>query len=438
MPGSVLTGDLVRGWLREAAGGLPRQFWFLWTGTLINRVGSFVVLFLSIYLTSDRHFTQSQAGFVIGLYGVGGAIGTMTGGVLADRWGRRPTMLIAQFGAAALMLTLGFAQTYTQILIVTGFLGAFAEGVRPAFSAMMVDIVPEQDRVRAFSLNYWAINLGFALAAIAAGFAAQFDYLLLFVVDAATTLVTATITLIFLAETRPARRVAAGPAPTGGMRAALQDRVFLVFLVINLLSVLVILQHASTLPIAMLADGFSAATYGWVIAVNGILIVSGQLFVPRLIQGHRPYRVLAVASVIVGAGFGLVAFAHSAWVYAVTVVIWTLGEMLQSPSNAATLAALSPANLRGRYQGLNSLSWSIGTALAPVLGGLTLQGLGSVALWVGCFGLCLVAGIGHLISGPARERRAIFRRTAEAAPERTTTPPAASTSSDLTPSNSPA
>ncbi|MFI1991350.1 MDR family MFS transporter [Actinoplanes sp. NPDC020271] len=443
----------MRGWLRHAAGGLPRQFWFLWTGTLINRVGSFVVLFLSIYLTSARHFTQSQAGLVIGLYGVGGAIGTMTGGVLADRWGRRPTMLVAQFGAAALMLTLGFAQTYAQILIVTGLLGAFAEGVRPAFSAMMVDVVPERDRVRAFSLNYWAINLGFALAAIAAGFAAQFDYLLLFVVDAATTLVTATITLIFLAETRPAGSRTA-KAPTGGMRAALSDRAFVVFLVINLLSVLVILQHASTLPIAMLADGFSAATYGWVIAVNGILIVSGQLFVPRLIEGRRPYRVLAVASIIVGVGFGLVAFAHSAWVYALTVVIWTLGEMLQSPSNAATLAALSPAALRGRYQGLNSLSWSIGTALAPVLGGLALQGLGPVALWVGCFGLCALAAIGHLISGPARERKAIFRRTQEEALLDPTRPPstagrsaatspaaappsAAPTVTDLAPSDSP-
>lgn len=431
----MLTGDVVRGWLRQAAGGLPRQFWFLWTGTLINRVGAFVVLFLSIYLTSERHFTQSQAGFVIGLYGVGGAIGTMTGGVLADRWGRRPTMLVSQFGAAALMLTLGFAHTYAQILIVTGLLGAFAEGVRPAFSAMMVDLVPEHDRVRAFSLNYWAINLGFALAAIAAGFAAQFDYLLLFVVDAATTLVTATITLVLLAETRPASRPSAARATGGGMRVALQDRVFLVFLVINLLSVLVILQHTSTLPIAMLADGFSASTYGWVIAVNGILIVFGQLFVPRLIEGHRPYRVLAVASVIVGVGFGLVTFAHAAWVYALTVVIWTLGEMLQSPSNAATLAALSPAALRGRYQGLNSLSWSIGTALSPVVGGLVLQGWGSAALWSGCFGVCALAGVGHLVSGPARERRALFRRTAEAESLAVSPPPAAS-ASDLEPSSS--
>src|SRR3712207_8579894 len=80
----------MRGLLRQAAGGLPRTFWFLWTGTLINRLGAFVVIFLAIYLTGERGFSQSEAGLVIGLYGVGGAIGTMTGGVLTDRWGRRP------------------------------------------------------------------------------------------------------------------------------------------------------------------------------------------------------------------------------------------------------------------------------------------------------------------------------------------------------------
>ncbi len=151
------------------------------------------------------------------------------------------------------------------------------------------------------------------------------------------------------------------------------------------------------------------------IAVNGILIVFGQLFVPRLIEGRSSHRVLAVATLIIGAGFGLVAVAHAAWVYALTVVIWTLGEMLQSPSNAATVAVLSPPALRGRYQGLNSLSWSIGTALAPVLGGLVLQGPGSTVLWTGCFALCALASVGHLLSGPARERRAALRRTEEAA-----------------------
>src|SRR3954447_5084547 len=226
-----LRGERVSGWFRQATGGLPRQFWFLWTGTLINRLGSFVVIFLAIYLTGERHFSSSRAGLVIGLYGVGGAVGTTVGGVLADRWGRRPTMLTAQFTAAALMLTLGFADAYWQIAGVTLLLGFFSEAVRPAFSAMMVDVVPDKDRVRAFSLNYWAVNLGFALSAVGAGLAAKADYLLLFVIDAGTTLVTALIGLIFLAETRPSgSRPSGTPSgstrrpPRGGLLMALRDR----------------------------------------------------------------------------------------------------------------------------------------------------------------------------------------------------------------------
>src|SRR3954470_118837 len=115
----------MRGWFRQATGGLPRVFWLLWTGTLINRLGAFVIIFLAIYLTHERHLTQSQAGLVIGLYGVGAAVGTVTGGVLAARGGRPPTMLTAQLGAATLMLVLGFAHTYGQILTAALLLGTF-------------------------------------------------------------------------------------------------------------------------------------------------------------------------------------------------------------------------------------------------------------------------------------------------------------------------
>jgi MFS family permease len=372
---------------------------------LVNRLGSFVIIFLAIYLTSERNFSQSEAGLVIGMYGIGGALGTAGGGVLADRWGRRPTMLTAQFGAAALMLALGFAHSYWQILATTFLLGLFAEAVRPAFSAMMVDILPERDRVRAFSLNYWAINLGFALAAIGAGFAAKADYLLLFVVDAGTTLITAIISLIFLAETRPARPATAAGAPAGGFGTVLRDRVFVTYVLISLGGIVVVMQHMSTLPIAMTADGLSSATFGWVIAVNGVLIVLGQLFIPKLIEGRDSSRVLAFAAIVIGVGFGLVAFADAAWFFAVTVVVWTLGEMLQSPSNAATVAALSPAALRGRYQGLNSLSWSAGTALAPIAGGFTQEHLGDAALWLGCFAVCVLVAVGHLLAGRSRNRR---------------------------------
>jgi MFS family permease len=427
----------VGGWLRDAAGGLPRQFWFLWAGTLINRLGSFVLVFLSIYLTQDVHLSTSLAGIVVGAWGVGGAVGTMIGGVLADRWGRRPTMLTGQLGAAALMLALGFADGFWAMLICTVLLGMFAEGVRPAFQAMMIDVVPEKDRVRAFSLNYWAINLGFAASAVLAGIAAQADYLLLFVIDAGTTLVTAVITALFVREARAAhtahRRSGGGP----GLRAVFADRVFIGFVALNFLIVLVMMQHASTLPIAMTSDGISPATFGWVIAMNGLLIVAGQLFIPKLIAGYDRSRVVALACLVIGVGFGLTSIAGSAAFYAVTVLIWTVGEMLQTPANSALIADLSPSLLRGRYSGVNSLSWSAGGALAPIAGGFVQDHAGSATLWLICGILPILAAVGHLISGPARERRAAELRVGPLAPAGPVQPSPAATevrlAEDVTP-----
>lgn len=414
----------VRQWMGETAGGLPATFWYLWTTTLINRVGSFVVILLAIYLTTERGFSPSFAGFVIGLWGAGGAMGTLVGGVLADRWGRRPTYLTALYGSACMILLLGFARGKVEIAATVLLLGVVAEAARPAMSALMVDIVAEKDRLRAFSLIYWVINVGFAVAATTAGLVAGIDYTLLFVIDAATTVAAATLVAIKVPEpahpTAPA--IAAGPAPRRpapgrsrggrtrtpgpGLRAVFADRVFMGFVGANVLTALVFMQHISSLPIAMSRDGHPASTFGAVIALNGILIVVGQLFIPRLLGGLSRSRALALAALIIGAGFGFNALADAAWLYAVAVLVWTCGEMLNSPSNAATNADLSPAHMRGRYQGVFSLSWSIAAFVAPIVGAAVLQYAGDAALWLGCFGVTAIVAAIHLLSGPARERRA--------------------------------
>ncbi len=124
---------------------------------------------------------------------------------------------------------------------------------------------------------------------------------------------------------------------------------------------------------------------------------------------------LALAALVMGVGFGLTAFADTIWLYGLTVLIWTLGEMLNSPSNATLIAELSPAALRGRYQGVFSLSWQLAGALAPVLGGLLREQAGNTALWLACAGIGVVTAVAHLVSGPARERRATRLRAAGAA-----------------------
>lgn len=417
--------DRLRSTGSGRAGRLPGRFWALWTATLINRSGSFVVLFLAFYLTGQRHFSPSAAGLVVGLYGAGGAVGVTLGGYLADRWGRRPTALSAFGSAAVLMVLLGLASTPALIAVAATALGLAAESARPPLGAMIADIVPDADRMRAFSVWYWAVNLGFSASAILAGFAAQAGYLLLFALDAATTAAAAVLIAIKVPETRPAVPADA-PQQRGSLRTALRDRVFLGFVVCNLLIALIMLQHMSMLPISMRADGLSSRTFGLVIAVNGILIVAGQFAVTRLLRDRRPTRVLPASAVVMGLGFGLTAFAHTPLWYAGTVVVWTLGEMLNAPSNSALLAALSPVSMRGRYQGLFSLSWQLASFAAPVLGGFVQQEAGGTVLWLGCLALGLVAGGWNLLAAPARERRtAALKAASAAAPAVPATPTAA-------------
>ncbi|PZG00233.1 MFS transporter [Micromonospora deserti] len=399
-------------WWTQTAGGLPRTFWYLWTATLINRLGSFVAIYLGVYLVSVRHFSPAYAGMVIGLHGAGSAAGAVLGGVVADRWGRRPAMLAGNLAAAAAAVSLGLSGHPVAIAALTLLLGLFLGVARPAFTATIIDVVGERDRLRAMTLNYWAINIGFSIAATVAGLVLRFDPLLLFVINAAVLLGTAALIGLKVPESRPAP-VTVGQftrADRGGLGTVLRDRVFLTFTALTGLAWLCI-ESSVMLPVALRSDGLPASAYGPIIAVNGLMIVLGQLFVPRLIGRFDRSRTVAVAAVVIGTGFALTALADAVWFYALTVAVWTLGEMLMTPANSALTADLSPAAQRGRYQGVYSLGYAFATFAGPTLGGLVADRFTTDALWLGLFGLALLVAAGNLLAAPSRARRIAALRT---------------------------
>jgi MFS family permease len=283
--------------------------------------------------------------------------------------------------------------------------GAYVEGGdAQAYSAMMTDIVAPEDRVRAFSLNYWAINLGFAVAPALGGLLAQAGYLTLFLADASTTLVFAVLVFLRVPESKPDVVVAEGERP-GSMLDVLRDRVFMVVVGLTFLFALVFMQHLSALPVQMGDDGLSASQYGTVIALNGLLIVFVTVPLTRWLQAYDTAKVLAVSSTFVALGFGATAWASSVPAYAATVAVWTVGEVIGAATGPTVVAGLSPAAMRGRYQGLFGFSFAAAAMCAPLLGGTAYQHLGGTVLWVGCFAVSMLNAVGHLFAGPARARR---------------------------------
>ncbi|WP_051106169.1 MDR family MFS transporter [Streptomyces hokutonensis] len=393
--------------MRQAAAGrsLPQPFWWLWGSVLISRLGSFTATFLVLYLTAGRGYSASFAGLVAALFGAGGVVGSLTGGVLADRVGRRATLLVAQVTAAGLTTALGFADRPVLIVVFACATGAASSTSRPVVQTVMADVVPTAQRVRAFSLYYWAINLGFAVAAATAGYLSVHGYRWLFVVEAATGLLSALVILIMLPETRTdsgdvGERVTEQRAV--GLRPVLRDGPFMAAVGLSFLLIVVFQQAAVGLPIAMGRDGLTGTQYGLVISVNGILIVALQLPLGRVLEHPDPGRLLVLASLLCGCGFGLNALAGSAPVYAIAVLVWTLGEIVHSPLNMGLIARLSPPHATGCYQGVHSLAWAIATIAAPLTGGSVIDRFGPDTLWAVCaaLGVCAAVGYGALLLSP--------------------------------------
>ncbi|MET7748193.1 MFS transporter [Micromonospora sp. NPDC005367] len=424
----------LRRWWHETAGGLPATFWYLWAGILINRAGAFAMLFLSLYLTEARGASASLAGAVVGAYGAGGAVGVLLGGVLADRWGRRATLLTAHLVTAGLMIALALSRHLLLITVLSALVGVVHSMPSPAFVASIVDMVPEQRRSRAFNLQFWAFNLGMAVASLLAGVLAEASYLALFLVDAGATLATALVIAWKVPETlrRPVRtpRVAPriGSAARGsrrpGLLTALTDRIFLTFVGLTFVLAVLTMQTSTIMPLAMRADGLEPSAYGLVVALGGALIVLGQLFVPRLIDRRRKGFVLATSTGLMAVGFGALAVADELVVYLGAAVVWTVGSMLAAPPNAQINADLAPPELRARYQSVFYLTFPAASFVAPTLGGVSLQYLGS-AHWLIVGGLGLLAAVGHLLAGPPRERRvaALLRGTKNGRPATPTSGP---------------
>lgn len=410
----------LRATAHQVAGGLPRTFWVLWTGMLVNRIGCFVVPFLAVYLTQERGLSPKAAGAVVALYGAGAAVASALGGYCADHFGRRITM-IGALGLGGLgMIGLGFAHDLRVIAPACFVVAVLGESYRPAMQAALADLVPPKDRVRAFGLLYWVINLGVSFGLAAAGLLATRSFLLLFVGDGLTSIVFGLLVWRLVPETRPHHGAAhAGPPRPGfvrGFLAPYRDPPFAAFWLLSFLVLLIFMQHIAALPVAMIERGVSRASLGVVLAVNGILIVLVQPFLaPRLARLNHS-RVLAAGAAMVGLGFGLNALAQGAWPFAIAVGVWTVGEIFTLPIANAVVADVAPSHIRGRYQGAYGLTFGLAAFSAPLIGTAVLERFGDAALWWGCLGLGIVVGIGHLLLAPRLTRLRELRRSQEPPP----------------------
>ncbi|MBK6518932.1 MAG: MFS transporter [Polyangiaceae bacterium] len=386
--------------------GLPASFWRLWLATLVNRLGGFVVPFLSLYLGAERQVAASTTGVVVACFGVGSMLAGPFGGALADRVGRKVTVVLGMGLSAVAMMALTQPTSPVGLAVACFFLGVATELPRPATSALVADLVPEADRPRAYGALYWAANLGFAAAGLLAGLVSSVSFFVLFAVDAATCLACAAIVALGVPETRGAAARASRPFSVSDLARPFRDPAFVRFFAASLAVALVFFQFHVAMPLDMRAHGVTTSEYGVLVALNGVLVVTLQPLAPRLFGRMSNGAALATAAVLNGAGFGLLGLVDGFWGYTVAIATFTLGEVLMAPVNPTVVASLAPPSLRATYQGAYLLSYSIASAASPVVGGALLSSVGGPVLWGGCFVLGLVGAALHLAAVGSRQRNA--------------------------------
>lgn len=368
---------------RNAYSGLSKQTWLLSLIMLINRSGTMVIPFMTLYLTTKLGFTIGEAGIVFGMFGAGAFSGAWLGGRMTDKIGFYPVQLITLIGGGLLFFALGQMKTYPLICIFTFLLSFVNEAFRPANSTAIAFYSKEENRTRSYALNRLAINLGWAVGSGLGGFLAHINYELLFWVDGCTNILAALVMWLFL---KPVHYKPAPVKNTDGpvMQSAYNDKTYMLFVVITMLFAACFFQLFTNLPVYFKKNlHFSEPFIGFLMAANGIIIALIEMVLIYKLDGRRKNVVYISTGVfIVGLSFLLLNIPGAAVAVACSmIVLVTFGEILSMPfMNSYWIARTQPGN-RGQYAALYTMAWSAAQTLGPMGGAQLAEHSGFNVLW---------------------------------------------------------
>ena len=398
---------------------LPLPVHVLCLGLFINRAGSFVVVFLSIYVSEQLGYGKVFASQCIGAFGLGSILAAFIGGQLADQVGRKAVMVFATLGGATLLVIMSMITSKLGLVAMILLYATVAETFRPACSAMLGDLTEPHQRPTAFGLFYVSINLGFACGPPIGGVLADISYKLLFWGDALTMAVFAVIILLKIPESKAligTNTEAENRVPVAtAIRQILADTPFVWFCLGTLLVSLVFMQCVATLPVHIKSAGDTNFEYEILMAINGGLIVICQLPFTKLLERFQPMSNVIGGGLIIAVGFGMYYLPVTTPLLICAVIVWTIGEMMQAPFKQTVVTNLAPLELRARYMGLFSMSYAIALTIGAPVGGFILDRYGPRNFWMVCFCVAVAGVLTYLAAFRQITERRTHRPVADSA-----------------------
>lgn len=380
----------------------PQTFWIIMGGMFIDRIGGALIFpFFGLYITSKYDVGMTEVGVLFTILAFSSLFGSLIGGAMTDKFGRKVMILAGLLISGASSLLLAFAPTLEFIYLAGFIVGFFGNMAGPAQQAIVADVLPEEKRVDGFGIVRVVANLAVVIGPALGGFLAARSYTILFVSDVILSTITAAIILVYVPETKPqAVPDAAGlPAPVesfgqtlAGYFKVLKDSAFMIYILASIFMVLAYMQMNTTLPVFLRdVHGLPDSGYGLLLSLNAGMVVLLQFIITRRIKGYAPMKIMAWGTIIYAVGFSMYGYVSAYWLFMLAMVIITFAEMLVAPTGQSIVAKLSPEDMRGRYMAVFGFSWTIPNAIGPLMAGVVMDNYNPNWVWYG-------AGVFMLIS----------------------------------------
>jgi MFS family permease len=372
-----------------------RTFWLIILAMFIDQLGGMLIFpFFGLYITSKYSVGMTEVGVLFTIFAVTSVFGSLIGGALTDKFGRKVIIIFGLVVSAGSSLMLAFAPTLNFIYFAGFIVGLFGNVAGPAHQAMIADVLPEDKRVDGFGILRVAANLAVVIGPAIGGLLATRGYTLLFIIDVITSFITAAIIFMFVPETKPVASPETSEGQEqeetfletfGGYFKVTKDRVYMVFILGSLLMALAYMQMNTSLPVFLRdVHGIPDRGYGFLLSLNASMVVLFQFWITRRIKRFSPLKIMAWGVVIYALGFSMYGFVSTFWLFIIAMVIITIAEMLVSPTSQAIVAKLSPEDMRGRYMAVAGFSWTIPMAIGPLAAGLIMDNYNPNWVWYAC------------------------------------------------------
>ena len=382
---------------KDAYSGLSRSTWWLSLVMFINRSGTMVVPFMTMYLTQHMSVSISKAGFVMSLFGVGAVAGALTGGKITDRVGSFYVQVSALVGGGIMFIVLGQMKSYELICVCTFLLAFLNESFRPANSVAVAHYSKKENRTRSYSLNRLAINLGWSVGGAVGGIIASFNYELLFWVDGITNICAAILLFIVLDPSRNIATEVKAKKKRRVEKTAYADRNYLIFIALVFLFAMCFFQLFTTMPV-FYNENFHLSVFfiGMIMAMNGLLIVLFEMIIIFKLEGKRPLlHFISAGVILIGIGFLMlnIPLQNAGLLAVMSMLLFTVGEIISMPFMNTYWVTRTVAENRGQYAALFTVAWASAQAIGPYAGGVIAEKFGYDMLWYLIASVCFFVAV---------------------------------------------